>query len=247
MFRLIKTVSAAACAFLAISELAAQQPAQAPPGLKPQTGQQAGQTYRGPIRQNPWFSNKEIRQQLKLNDDQYNRLNKSYGEAYTRYEQSLNNLAPSLTPEQKAKQQQELQQNFYRDFSTVTNDVITDQETRNRLNQLNLQYRGYDAFRDPTVQEKLNLSEEQRTKLMQYNDEYTKAMNDLNRDYTTDQTGVDKRFNELRKNEVGRMEQILNENQRQTWRQLTGDPYNFQSSIYFQSTTPTNPTTTPKR
>src|SRR5580704_4085630 len=117
-------------AVLASASVEAQQPGQAPQGQL--TGQKGavGQgttaqqgAYHGGIGQTPWFSNPEIRQQFKLSDPQYNQLNKSYGEYYTRYQQDMNNIGKDLTAEQRALRMGELQQGFNKNFSTATNEV----------------------------------------------------------------------------------------------------------------------------
>jgi len=90
-----------------------------------------------------------------------------------------------------------------------------------------VQYRGYDAFNDPLVQERLALTPDQRQKLTQYNQEWHKSMGDLNRDYGTDREGVTKRFGEMRQREQERMGKIFTAQQQKTWSQMTGAPYSF--------------------
>src|SRR5262245_13837363 len=76
---------------------------------KVQTGQPLP-GFPGPIRQTPWFSNPDVRSQLKISDEHFTRLNKAYADAWARYEQSVNELAATLTPEQRALRLQDLQQ-----------------------------------------------------------------------------------------------------------------------------------------
>lgn len=237
-----RMVTLAAAGVLAVWATTAQAQQKVPgQGQSGAFGQQQS-PYSGPITQNPWFSNPQVRQQLNFNNEQYTQLQKAYTNAWNQYQQGLNNFEKTLTPEQRNQRMQELQQNFYKNYGTATNSILTDPEARARYNQLQLQYRGYDAFYDPMVQEKLALTPEQRQKVAQYNQEWTKSMQELGRDYATNPEKASQRFNEMRKRDLGRLEQLLTPQQRQTWAQLTGNPYNFQPNVYFQ----TPATTTPK-
>lgn len=235
MDRIAKSASMAAFALLTAVLLTAQVQAQGQKG--PGQPVPPSQGFQGPIGQTPWFGNKDVRQQLKFSDDHFNRLNNAYGESWSRYQQGVNELGKTLTPDQRSQRMQELQQNFYKSHSTATNEIITDPQMRARYNQLNLQYRGYDAFNDPAVQQKLSLTAEQRQKLGQYNQEWQKSMGQMHRDYATDREGVTKRFGEMRQQDQDRMDKLFTEQQRTTWRELTGDPYNFQPNFYFQAPT----------
>src|SRR4051794_19324328 len=70
-------------------------------GQQPIPGQQG--TATGMINQTPWFGNPQVRQQFKFNDEQYDRLNKAYGESYRRYQERINGLDKNLTPEQRSQ------------------------------------------------------------------------------------------------------------------------------------------------
>jgi len=210
-------------------------------------GSVKGGQFNGPINQNAWFAQPDIRQQLKLNDDQFNSLNKAHSQAWERYNSGMSSLGKDLKPDQIQERRRDLEQNYYKQFSNATNDVITDPQTRERYNQLYLQYRGYDAFNDPTIQEKLRLTPEQRQKLGQYGQEWTKSMGELGQMYQSDREGATKRFNDMRQREMDRLGTVLTPEQRQTWQKMTGDPYRFQPNSYFQSSaSTTNPSSSNK-
>jgi len=212
-------------------------PAQGQQGRQGQPNQASGgqQVYQGGMGQTPWFSNPEVRQQFKLNDTQYDQLNKSYGESYGRYQQGMKDFGKDLTPEQRGQKMGELQQGFTKDFSTSANKVFTDPQQRQRYNELNLQYQGYNSFSNPTVQEKLNLTPEQRQQLGQQGQEWHKKMAGLGQMYQTDPQGATKQFNAMRKTYGQNVNTVLNPQQQQTWQNMTGQPYNFQPSAYFQT------------
>ena len=210
--------------------------AQAPPAQKspaPVHNPQVNQRFSSPITQTPWFNNSAVRQQLNLNDAQFNQLNNAYGNAYSQFQKNISNLDPKLTPSQRVQRTQELQQRFYNSFADPTNQVFTDPQMRARYNQLQLQYRGYDALQDPAIQNQLNLTPEQRQKLAQYQTDWQKTMTELQRAYQANPQSVTTPFNEMNQREFQRMNAVFNEQQRQTWRQMVGTPYTFQPSVYF--------------
>jgi len=216
----------------------AQQAGQAQQGQSGQAQQgQAGQGQRGntgSISQTPWFSDQSIRKQLNLDSDRYNQLNKAYGQAYSTYQKGVNQLGNNLSDTDRIQRMQELESGFYKSFSSAAGEAFTDPAQKQRFNELYLQYRGYGAFSDPMVQEKLNLTPEQRQKLSQLNQEWSTQMNDLNRTYQTDREGATKKFGTTRKQYDERLNSILNQQQQQTWHQMTGESANFQPGIYFQ-------------
>lgn len=190
----------------------------------------------GSIGQTPWFADQSIRQQFKWNDDQYNRLNTAYQKSYSSYQQELNRLN-SLPAEQRQQRMSELQGNFWKDFSTTTNEVITDPQQRQRYNQLYLQYRGYGAFEDPMIAQKLNLTDEQRQKLRQFGTEWSTQMGTLGQSYRTDREGATKRFQQMQSQSGERINSVLTPEQQRSWREMTGESYQFQPGVYFQGST----------
>jgi hypothetical protein len=145
----------------------------------------------------------------------------------------------TLTPDQRTQQMQQLNQSFYKNFATPTNDIITNPQMRTRFNQLYNQYRGYDAFQDPAIQSKLNLTDAQRQKLSQYQSDWQRSMNNLSATYRTDPQAATRQFNDMRKQQTEQLNNLLNDQQRQTWSQMTGEPFNVQPSIYFPSSSST--------
>jgi len=196
------------------------------------TGQQSGFTPGG-ISQNPWFSDPSIRQSLKLSDEQFNRLNRAYGEQYQRYSTGLKGLGQNANDQQRSQ----LSSQFNQGFNQATNDVFTDQNQRNRWNQMYLQYQGYGAFDDPMVRQKLNLTDQQLQQLRQYGQEWNQQMGTLSNDFRTNPQQAGQRFNQMRQQMGTRINEVLNPEQERAWREMTGEPFNFSAGAYFHGTT----------
>ena len=184
--------------------------------------------------QTPFFNNPDIRANIKLSDDQFNRLNKAYTDAYGPYQKMLSGLPDTLTDQQRIDRTQQMTRDFYSKFNNTANDVLNPQQ-RTRFNQLSLQYQGPAAFSDPTVTERLKLTPEQRTKLNELDQQWTKQMNTISDKYRSDPKAASTQFNDLVKTNNERVNAILNDQQQRTWREMIGDPFTFQANAYFQT------------
>ncbi len=183
--------------------------------------------------QTPWFSNPTIREQLQLNDQQYNQLHQNYQKSWTRYNQERNLFNDKLTPEQRLRREGELSTAFHKDFSPAVNSVLADTAARQRYNQLSWQYQGYNAFRDPTVQQQLNLNAAQQQQLNKYGTAWDQQLNAWRTEYPNDQEQIGKQLAEGRREMNQRINSTLTPAQRNSWSSLSGQPYDFHPDVYF--------------
>lgn len=193
---------------------------------------------------NPWFSNPSVREELKLNDDQYNALNRKYESAWVEYNKNRTVVDSSLSLQKQAQREAALRQSFNKQFSPAVDATITDQVARDRYYQLHNQYRGYSAFQDPAIQQELNLTPEQQQKLDQYNADWAKQTANWRTDYPAKRETVAKQMREARQAARKNIDNTLTPAQRARWNAITGQPYEFHSDVYFPGQT--TPTTTLK-
>ncbi len=196
--------------------------------------------FYGGINQTPWFGNPTVRQQLQLNDEQFNQLNKGYTQSWNRYNQGLTGLDKSLADDQRMQRQRELSGTFNQDFSKSVDGVFSDETARRRYNQMDWQYRGYGAFSDPTVQQQLKLNDEQRQTFNKYQNEWNQQMTTWQREHGNDRIGVANRWREARKEWQNRINSTLAPEQRTVWTDMIGQPYDFPADVYFQNGSTTN-------
>ncbi len=196
--------------------------------------------FYGGIHQMPWFSSPTIRQQLQLNEEQFNQLNNGYTQSWSVYNQGLTGLDKSLADDKRMQRQQELTGSFNKDFSKSVDGVFTDKAARQRYNQMDWQYRGYGAFNDPTVQQQLKLSDEQRQTFNKYQNEWNQQMNTWQSEFGNDRNGVANRWRDARKEWQNRINSTLAPEQRTMWTDMIGKPYDFPADVYFQNGASTN-------
>lgn len=197
----------------------------------------------GGINRTPWFVDSNSRKELQLTDQQFEDLNRGYSRAYSDYERGLKDLDPSLTGAETRDRQRALANRFYKDFSTSAETVFRDPQNIRRYNQLDLQYRGYNAFHDPLVRERLDLTDEQRQKFNRYEQDWNSRMSRIHRDYSSDPDQTIKQFNENRMEYQNNLRTVFTPKQRQAWEEMIGNPYDFAPHTYFgdNSTTVAKP------
>lgn len=201
------------------------------PGLRRE--QQRMSNY-GTFRDRPWFENRSVREQLGLNDNEYNDLNRSYGNAYGSYRRRMAELN-DLSNAQRRERLREYRQEFNNTFSQNVDRVFTDPERRTRYNQLYNQYRNYNTFNDPTVRQQLNLTPQQRQQLSRYSRAWNDDMRRLERAYANNPDRVSQQYRQLQDRYWDQVESLLNDQQRQTWQGMTGERYDFPPETYWDT------------
>ncbi len=207
--------------------LAQQNPMQTQPGVSQvRPGEPAP---KGILTPSPWFADPAVRQNLNITEKQFSQLNQMYGDAYRRYRLALGNI-DTLKDGERLQRMQELSGNFINDFQRSSNQVLSP-EQRQRFNQLYLQYRLYDAFNDPQVQQQLRLTDQQRQQLQNLGQQYNQQLIDVYKNAHTDRTGAVRQFEELQQQNSNRIGAVLNDQQKQQWRAMTGAPLVFQPNF----------------
>jgi len=181
----------------------------------------------GSINQNPWFLNPTVQAQLNLNPQQVNLLNQLYAQHYGQYYQTQAQLngSSNLTDEQRLLYAQAINR-FYQELSTSSQNVF-DANQRARFNQLLLQYRGYQAFNDPMISQRLNLTNAQNARLRDYEQVYDQQLANIYKFRSIDPNVLSTRLSELRNDLNRRVDGVLTPQQQLLWKQMTGDPYQF--------------------
>ena len=98
-------------------------------------------------------------------------------------------------------------------------------EQINRLKQIANQARGAQAFADPEVAKKLNISDSQKTDIREIQQESMQEMRSIFQDNQDDPEARTKKMNELRQQTLSKVEVKLNDEQRKTWKEMLGAPF----------------------
>ncbi|HVT29788.1 MAG TPA: hypothetical protein VHE81_17350 [Lacipirellulaceae bacterium] len=182
----------------------------------------------------PFFTDPGVRQQLRMNPDQYSRLNRAYQNAYSRYNRALNHLSPNLTEQQRMARIQQLQAAFNQELSGTANGMFTNPQMLRRYNQLNRQFMGFNAFNDPAIERQLNLSSDQRQQIRALGNTFRQQLQQFRQGAGNNMSNVDmNRWNQLWTQYQTRLNSILTPQQQQIWAQQIGEPYVFSPYLYY--------------
>ncbi len=104
---------------------------------------------------------------------------------------------------------------------------VLDAKQMKRFKQIQLQTQGAFAFFNTQVQEKLKLSEDQKGKIREIGQEAGKKMADLRQGGGSREENA-KKFNEIRKETMDKIAVVLTDDQKKTWKEMTGKPFELQ-------------------
>jgi hypothetical protein len=210
----------AAAFFCLPGNLVAQ--ATAPPG----TG--AGQAGQPATRFNfptPLFQQPNVGQTLNLNRDQMTRLNGMTQQLQNRFQGDFNRAFTGSGRDRDAAMQA-LQGRFNSDFMKGAGGIFNDQQMT-RYRQLQLQSQGASALLSPDVASRLNLTDEQRTRLRNLDTQYQRQLRDFTGSDASRRADFRNRWETFQRENGQRINGILDENQRRMWSQMTGERFNF--------------------
>jgi len=191
------------------------------------------------MNQTPFFSDPGVRQQLNMNDTQFNTLNRNYQDAVARFNEQVNRLSPGLTADQRALQMDRLTQQFNQSLSGNLNSTLGNPQTVNRFNQLNRQFTGLNAFNDPTIRQQLNLSPDQVRQLRTVQNNFRQQLQQFRRGAGNDLNSVDQtQWNQVMGQYVSTLNNILTPEQQQMWQQQVGQPFTFSPTLFMNQQMP---------
>jgi len=175
--------------------------------------------------------NNGVQKELKLSDEQAEKATKIAEELGRKMQEKLRDLSQDERREKFASVSREIND----EAKTALKGVLsTEQSTR--LDQITLQQRGIEAFADSQVQEKVKLTEEQKDKLKEIGASARSQMQELRSGFRDDFEGTMQKFTTLRKESIEKAIALLNDDQKKTWKELTGEPF----EVKFERRRPNN-------
>jgi hypothetical protein len=199
-----------------------------------------------PLTKTPWFDHAGIREQLKLSDASYAELKRGYERAWIRYNDAMRAQQSSLTENSFTEKEARLRERriystFVSDFAPTINQVLPTPELRRRYDELFLQFRGYGAFTDPEIQDRLRLTDDQVQQFNGYHHDWNRRLNTWRNNYPKSPDSVASEYNESRKEIETRVHALLSIEQRRQWHELRGQAYDFDRDVYLPDSAATRP------
>jgi hypothetical protein len=168
------------------------------------------------------LSNESVQKELKLDDKQLEKskeLSDKTGEEMREKFQGLGDLSP----EERMAKFQEINREMTASTLKAAGEFLKPEQIT-RLKQISWQQRLAQAFNDPEVAKKLNLTDTQKSDIKTILADSMKEM-PTREDFQDDREAAMKKAREVGKQTLTKAEAKLNDEQQKSWKELLGTPF----------------------
>lgn len=169
------------------------------------------------------LSNKGVQEELKATDEQAEKLNAFARETMERQRGEFQKLR-DLSDDERREKMQELIQTRDAELQKGLSSILKPEQVK-RFRQIELQQAGSNALMMPRVQDALKLTDEQKSKLREVNEELGESMRDAFQGFQSDRQGTMKKLADLRKQATEKAANVLTAEQKSSWKEMTGEPF----------------------
>jgi len=171
------------------------------------------------------LGNASVQKELKLDDAQVEKA-KEVAEKTREKMTEMRETLQGLDQEERRTKQAELTKEL-NESTLKTIGAFLKAEQVTRLKQISYQQRGLQAFNDPEIAKKLNLTDAQKTDIQAISQETMESSRGLFSQNSTPEERAEgmKKFAEIRKAALTKVETKLNDEQQKTWKELLGAPF----------------------
>jgi len=171
------------------------------------------------------LSNKSVQQELKVDKDQAQKLDALASELGQKMRSAFQDLQ-NVPQEERREKGMELNRSIQAEMKKSLPDILKPDQMK-RFAQIRLQVSGADAFSDSEVQSKLKLSDEQKEKIKSIVDESRGQMREIFQSAGDDRQAAMQKMTELRKETAGKATNVLSSEQKSTWKEMAGEPFDY--------------------
>ncbi len=167
------------------------------------------------------LQNEGVQKELKLDQDQLGKVKEAVQKVQEKNRDAFAKLR-DLGQEERFEKTRELTRTISDQTLAALSSILKPEQTK-RLKQIELQQGGTQAFNRPDVQTALNLTNEQKEKIKTINDDVAREMRGLFQGGDFQQAR--EKMTSLRKESMERIQSVLSAEQKKTWKDMTGDPF----------------------
>jgi Spy/CpxP family protein refolding chaperone len=190
-----------------------------PPAGRP--GGPFGGRLGGPMLMLGLLRNQQVQQELKLTDQQRQRL-EQLGEQWREKMRGLRDLPP----EERRQKVEGMRAEVEKQLATILNE-----QQMKRLKQIALQVEGYAALERPEIADQVGLTKEQRQKIRDILRQADEKRREAFQQGQGDRQAAFQRMREIRQWVDGEIEKLLTAEQKKKWQELVGAPFKFEGGF----------------
>jgi len=171
------------------------------------------------------LGNASVQKELKLDDTQVEKA-KEVAEKAREKMTEMRETLQGLDQEERRTKQAELTKEMNESTLKAVGAFLKAEQVT-RLKQISYQQRGLQAFSDPEIAKKLNLTDSQKSDIQAISQETMESSRGLFSQNSTPEERAEgmKKFAEIRKAALTKVETKLNDEQQKTWKELLGAPF----------------------
>jgi hypothetical protein len=169
------------------------------------------------------LDNESVQKEIKLDDKQVEKA-KELAEKVNEKMRDARESLQSLEGEERATKQREINREITAMATKEMSEFLKPAQVA-RFKQISYQQQGAQALMSPDVAEKLNLTEAQKNEIREIQTESQQEMRTVFQDFQNDREGAMKKMNELRAQTLAKVEAKFNDEQKKTWKELLGAPF----------------------
>jgi Spy/CpxP family protein refolding chaperone len=168
------------------------------------------------------LTNEGVQKELKLDKDQTEKIKDAIKKVQ---DDNKDDIAKLRDRDTSREERQEINKKLNVAYEKSVSDILN-ADQKKRLKQIQIQAEGLQAFSDADIVKALSLTDDQKTKIKEISEDVAKQMQEL-------RSGGGGRGNfekmaEIRKDSMEKATKLLTDDQKKTWKDLTGDPFQFQ-------------------
>lgn len=180
----------------------------------------------GMMRPGGLLLSEDVQKELGLTDDQVKKVKEAVQKVRDKHQEEFSSLQ-GMDEETRTKRM-ELARTANKEIMESLGDVLKPEQAK-RLKQIMLQARlqmpGGMVFNDPEVQSELKLTDDQKEKIKTISEDAQKEMREAFTGGGRDE--MRKKMASLRKETMDKIKAVLTDDQKKTWEEMTGKPFEF--------------------
>jgi len=166
------------------------------------------------------LANKSVQQELKLDDKQVEKVNSVVMDVGAKMREKMQDIPQ----EERFQKLPQIRREANAEIKSAVKDVIKPEQFT-RLDQIVNQQMGVQAFSEPDIQDKLKLTADQKSKVSEINQDTMDKTRELFQSANGDFASVRDKMTTLRKESLDKVVAVLTADQKKTWKELTGEPF----------------------
>ena len=174
------------------------------------------------------INNETVQKELKLNSDQVEKAKAAVQDVSEKHQGDRGQLQ-DLSPEERREKMTVINKTINEETMKALAGVLTPDQIK-RLKQIELYNRGANAFTDPDVQKALNLNNDQKEKIKTIASDAQEEMRGFRGQggQGGDRAEMAKKMADFRKHTMEKVIAVLDNNQKEKWKDMTGTPFEVQ-------------------